>query len=201
MGATCSAHPLVLQVIYDLPGSRGAYLLHYAVAHEAGLAEGRAAALAPLLPGRWHHLVGWWPGPGGASVASGSAGEPWASAGLSGWVASLAGWGVGVLVGRESAPQLRVLLGQLGEALVEPGVLFLELGAVLAGHSLQITRYTVRPRYSLGQVTWAPLPVGVAFLRIMSSMSAVRTSFLVVSSSSSIMYKLVYTMLINLTTS
>lgn len=68
---------------------------------------------------------------------------------------------------------------------MESGVLVLEQGAVLAGHSLHTMRYTVLPRYSLGQVTWAPLPMGVAFLRIMSSMSAVRTSFLSVSLSSS----------------
>ena len=40
---------------------------------------------------------------------------------------------MGVLVYQESAPQLRVLLLQLVEGLLEPGVLFLEPGAALAG--------------------------------------------------------------------
>jgi hypothetical protein len=74
------------------------------VVHVAGFVQGRPAALAPLFRLRGLHHVGPLSGPGSALLASGSAGEPWASAASAGGVGSSGGWCVGVLVEGWLAP-------------------------------------------------------------------------------------------------
>ena len=65
-----------LEEVYHMPGGGIGDLLHDAVAHRAGLAQGRPAPLAPVFPRRSLHRVRPWQGPRAARMPSGSARKP-----------------------------------------------------------------------------------------------------------------------------